>query len=242
MLPLVLIPGIQGRWEYMQPTVDALRRSYRVLTFSLGGASALEEDVETVARVLDAAGVSRAVVCGVSFGGAVALTFAATHRDRTLALVLASTPGPGWHLRPHHALYARFPMIFGPLFLLETPWRLRDEIARAIPNRRARWAFKRRVLRTALSAPVSFSRMAARARLLSRADLGRECARIDVPTLVVTGEPALDHVVPAAESSAYSALIPNARSVVMHGTGHIGSVTKPAEFAKLVAEFCGGLE
>ena len=33
--PLVLIPGLQGRWEYLRPAVDALSASFRVLTFSL---------------------------------------------------------------------------------------------------------------------------------------------------------------------------------------------------------------
>ena len=35
--PLVLVPGLQGRWEYMQPGVDELARSFRVITFSLCG-------------------------------------------------------------------------------------------------------------------------------------------------------------------------------------------------------------
>jgi hypothetical protein len=34
--PLVLIPGLQGRWEYLRPAVDALSVFFRVLTFSLG--------------------------------------------------------------------------------------------------------------------------------------------------------------------------------------------------------------
>ena len=33
--PLVLIPGLQGRWEYVRPTVDALSQYFRVLSFSL---------------------------------------------------------------------------------------------------------------------------------------------------------------------------------------------------------------
>ncbi len=33
--PLVLIPGIQGRWEYLRPAIDALSRTFRVLTFPL---------------------------------------------------------------------------------------------------------------------------------------------------------------------------------------------------------------
>ena len=33
--PVVLVPGIQGRWEWMRPAVDALAARCRVLTFSL---------------------------------------------------------------------------------------------------------------------------------------------------------------------------------------------------------------
>ena len=33
--PLVLIPGLQGRWEYLRPTIDALGDVYRVVTFPL---------------------------------------------------------------------------------------------------------------------------------------------------------------------------------------------------------------
>ena len=33
--PIVLIPGLQGRWEWMRPAVDALARHHRVITFSL---------------------------------------------------------------------------------------------------------------------------------------------------------------------------------------------------------------
>ena len=33
--PLVVIPGIQGRWEYATATVDALARHFKVITFSL---------------------------------------------------------------------------------------------------------------------------------------------------------------------------------------------------------------
>ena len=33
--PIVLIPGLQGRWEWMRPAVDALAKHHRVITFSL---------------------------------------------------------------------------------------------------------------------------------------------------------------------------------------------------------------
>ena len=32
---LVLVPGLQGRWEYVRPAVEALARYFTVVTFSL---------------------------------------------------------------------------------------------------------------------------------------------------------------------------------------------------------------
>lgn len=234
---LVLIPGIQGRWEYMRPAVEALSAHFRVLTWSLGDANSLDDYVDQVARTLDDNHVDRAVICGVSFGGLIALRFAAVHSERTAALVLASTPQPQLHLRRRHQLYTRLPWIFGPLFLAEAPWRLRAEIAAALPDVRARWRFKSAGLRTLFSAPLSFSRMAARGRLISTTDLRADCSRVAASTLVVTGERQLDHVVPVDGASEYARLIPGARSVVLERTGHLGSITRPQAFAAVVAEF-----
>src|SRR5690348_8144786 len=111
---LVLIPGIQGRWEFMQPTVDALSRDFRVLTFSLrNDARSLDDYAAQVSDILDGSGVDRAVIVGVSFGGLVALRFAAQHPARTRALVLASAPAPRLQLRRRHTWYVRLPLIFG---------------------------------------------------------------------------------------------------------------------------------
>jgi pimeloyl-ACP methyl ester carboxylesterase len=240
VLPLVLIPGIQGRWEYMRGTVDALSAHFRVLTFSLRG-NTVEDYTGQVSRILDEHHLDRAVVCGVSFGGLVALRFAAAFPERTIALVMVSTPAPGWHLRPRHKLYARLPWIFGPLFLAETPWRLRAEMSAALPDWRARWAFNRAALRTFVSAPVPLSAMAARARLIERLDMRADCAQVSTPTLVVTGEPELDHVVPAERSSEYVQLISGARGAILERTGHTGTMTRPDAFAEMVREFVRNL-
>jgi pimeloyl-ACP methyl ester carboxylesterase len=197
----------------------------------------MEDYVAQVTRTLDEHHVERAVVCGVSFGGLVALRFAAVSPQRTTALVMASPPGPGWHLRPRHRMYARLPWIFGPLFLAETPWRLRAEMSVALPGWRARWDFNRRALRTFMSAPVSPAAMAVRARLIETLDTRADCTRISAPTLVITGEQHLDHVVPAEGSSEFVRLIAGARGAVLERTGHAGTMTRPAAFAAAVREF-----
>ena len=234
--PLVLIPGLQGRWEYMRPTVDALSASFRVLTFSLGSGD-LNGYARTVAAMMTEARVERATICGVSFGGLIAVRFAALNPSRCDALILASTPQPKLRLRRRHQVYMRAPWILGPLFLAETPFRLRPEIRAAMPDAHARRRFSWRSLRTVLGAPVSLSQMAARAKMISADDVTADCARITAPTLVVTGERALDHVVPVEGSSEYLRLIPGARAAVLERTGHLGSITRPEAFTAIVRAF-----
>lgn len=236
---LVLIPGLQGRWEYMRPAVEALSASFRVLTFSLGSGD-LDGYARAVAAVMSEAQVERATICGVSFGGLVAVRFAAAFASRCEALILASTPRPRLRLRPRHALYLRAPWLFGPIFLAETPFRLRPEVVAAIPDAKARRRFALRMLRTALGAPVSLSKMARRARMIATEDVTPDCAGITAPTLVVTGEPHLDHVVPVEGSSEYLRLIANARATVIERTGHLGTITRPEAFTAIVRAFIEG--
>ena len=239
--PLVLIPGLQGRWEYMRPAVDALSACFRVLTFSLD-ADDLDGYAEQVASALSEKGIERAAICGVSFGGLIAVRFAAQHPARCSALILASTPQPAMRLRRRHQMYLRAPWIFGPIFLAESPLRLRPEICAAIPDPRARLRFAMTGLRTLLSSPVSLSRMAARARLVTGVDTA-DCERITAPTLIITGERGFDHVVPVGGSSEYTRRIRNARAVVLERTGHLGTITRPEAFTDIVREFvCSGAD
>ena len=245
--PLVLIPGIQGRWEYVRPTMHALSRAFRVITFPLCGepssglrferSRAFDNYVRQVVAALDELRVERATICGISFGGLIALAFAAAYPGRTSALILTSTPGPTWRLRKRHTLYARLPWIFGPLFLAEAPRRLRHELATAFPDRQARRRFVRSQLRVLVTSPLSLARMGERALMISTADLVAEAARIAVPTLIVRGERGLDHVIPAEDSLDYLRLITGARSFVLERTGHLGSITRPDAFATVVRDF-----
>jgi pimeloyl-ACP methyl ester carboxylesterase len=243
--PLVFVPGIQGRWEYSRATVLALSRYYRVITFSLGdergngapSASPMDVLAEQVDTALGQAGVASAPIVGVSFGALVALRFAATRPARTRALVMLSAPGPRWHLRKRHDFYARFPWIFGPVFLAESPFRLRREVRAALPDARTRRAFALAQVRTLVGAPPSLSRMAARARMIGSYDRADDCRRVAAPTLVVHGEPGLDHVTGTGGTAEYARLIANARSVSLERTGHLGSMTRAEDCASLVRTF-----
>jgi pimeloyl-ACP methyl ester carboxylesterase len=231
----------------LRPAVDALSSTFRVITFPLCDepSSDLEFDegrglacyVEQVRAALDHYRIDRAIVCGISFGGLIALGFAAAHADRTTALVLASTPGPGWHLRRRHEIYARMPPPFGPLFLAETPGR--DPVRERFEQFGALDSLAlRRLTAQDVGGRAAFSRGCRRARMVTTFDAAAACARISAP-LIVTGEPALDHVVSVADSVKCVSLIRGARGVVLERTGHLGSITRPGNFAAIVRDFAG---
>jgi pimeloyl-ACP methyl ester carboxylesterase len=55
--------------------------------------------------------------------------------------------------------------------------------------------------------------------------------------LVVTGEPDLDRVVPVEVSRRTLTHLPSARHVVLPRTGHIGIVTQPDRFCRVMDQF-----
>ncbi len=220
---LVVIPGLPGPWKFVAPAVHALSSRFHVLAMSLGKGD-LDSEAGRVQAALDERHIDRAVICGISFGGLIAARFAASRPERTSALVLVSTPGPGARLRPHHRVYARFPRLLGPLFMVETPLRLWREL---------HWS----QVTALLTSRISFVAMARRALLIESADVADDCRRIQAPTLVVTGDAKYDHVVPVESTLGFLTAIPGSTHVTLEGTGHLGSVTRADRFARIVTEF-----
>jgi pimeloyl-ACP methyl ester carboxylesterase len=240
--PLVLIPGIQGRWEWMVPTIDALASRHRVLTFSLNdsaGRSAFADWLASIDALIDQTGGTRAALVGVSFGALAAALYAARRPDRVAALILVSPPAPGWRLDPQSEGYARRPRAALPLFAFRSICRLTPEIIASFPTWRGRLGFAATYLFRAMRWPVSPRRMAAWLFEWMQTDIESDCRHIRVPTLIVTGEPRLDRVVAVSSSLEYLTLVPGARHSTLAGTGHVGLIAKPREFAAIVDRFLG---
>jgi pimeloyl-ACP methyl ester carboxylesterase len=243
---VVLMPGIQGRWEWMAPTVDALAARCRVITFSLcdepssgfpcDPALGIANYLTQLDRVLDHVNLDEAVLIGVSYSGPIAAEFALRRRERVKALVLASALPPDWTPNRRARFYLRAPRLLAPLFALDAPARAMREIRAALPTFQERVRFSAGQLSRVSCAYVSPARMACRVRWNEHYQFG-DPARIDQPVLVITGEDGLYRVVPPALTRRYVAAVADARHVVLRGTGHLGLVTKPADFAALVCDF-----
>ncbi len=241
--PLVLVPGIQGRWEWMGPAVDALSKTHTVMTFSLGdveGPGLFDRWADKIDALLGRIGQSRAVIAGVSFGGLVASYYAATRPQRTACLVLVSAPSPSWRLDAQSAAYVRYPRLALPFFASRAIRRLLPEVTTSIQGVRGRARFCAGYALRSVRFPVSPRQMAEVVHEWERTNLEPVARAVTAPTLVVTGEERLDRVVPVENSREYLRLIPGARLVTLAGTGHVGCLSKPDEFAAIVAEFAAG--
>jgi 3-oxoadipate enol-lactonase len=192
--------------------------------------------VEQVREALDVVGIDRATICGVSYGGLVAAAFAARHPDRVASLALVSAIPPSWTPNTRLAFFLRAPRLLTPLFLIGS-LRLYREIAAATPGTASRVRSAASHAWRALTHMFSPSRMARRVHLLESLDLSRELAGLTVPTLIITGEPDLDRVVPVQSTLQYARLWPHAQVATLERTGHLGLTTRPEAFAELLVRF-----
>ncbi|HUR20604.1 MAG TPA: alpha/beta hydrolase [Vicinamibacterales bacterium] len=240
-LPLVIIPGIQGRWEWMRPAIDALRQEHEVSSFSLneedGTGDPFEQWIGMIHDRVERSGSDRVVLIGVSFGGLVAVRYAARHPERVAALILVSTPSPGYRLSELDEGMVRNPIAKLPRFAMRGVRRLAPEIVAAKDTWRERLAFSASVGFQVVFKPAAPRQMARWVRAWQASDIASECARITAPTHLITGEPRLDRVVPVQSTLHYLTLIPGATFSRLARTGHIGLVSRPQDFSTLVNEF-----
>jgi 3-oxoadipate enol-lactonase len=245
--PLIVIPGVQGRWEWMRPAIVALQRRCRTITYTLSGdfGSGTSPDpslgfdafVQQLDEVFERAKLSRAALCGVSYGGLIALRYAATRPERVTALVFTSSPAPGWRPSRHQSRYANNPWLLTPLFMVAAPFRMWPEIVRAIPDRRRRVSFAIAQGMRVLLAPIVPSQLARRVHVVEAANFHGDCERVAAPALIVTGEEELDKVVPVSSTRRYQSLLRDTRYEQMTDTGHLGLITQPERFAGIVGGF-----
>lgn len=212
------------------------------MTFSLTGREDAKGDAfaawsARLEAVLASDGGEPGVVIGHSFGGLVALEYAATQPHRVSALVLASAPSPRMPLDRRQQLYVRHPYLTLPLFVAQATVKLAPEMRAARPTWAGRVAVAAAQLARVVRAPIPPGQMARWVRAWQARDLISACAGVTAPTLVLTGEPELDRVVPVESSREYLTLLRHARHVTLPGTGHLGLLTEPEAWSDVVRTF-----
>jgi 3-oxoadipate enol-lactonase len=178
---------------------------------------------------MDALGIKRAHVCGLSLGGVIAIAIHHSAPERCTSLILADTfavhpDGQGIYDRSVAAseqmselAAARTPVLLAPGASEDLHQEVRETMARIDPE-----AF----------------RIGAEAVWL--ADQRDRVAAIQVPTLVLVGDQ--DTVTPPDLSHELADAIPGAELHILAGAGHLANVERPSDFNRLVEEFLAPLE
>ncbi len=239
--PLVFLhafPLNAAMWEPQKAAVG----SRKTLTPSFPGfggrplaAPELDRFAAAVIGDMDATGIRRAVVVGLSMGGYVAFRLHATAPERVAGLVLADTRAgadddAARARRTDQASRSRksgvdwldetlLPMLVGETTRREKPGVVADVrtmIAQADPEGVAR----------ALEA------------MRDRPDSAPQLSTIEVPVMVLVGEE--DTLTPVGEAEVICRSVPNGRLTVLPRAGHLSNLETPDRFNEALLSFLGG--
>lgn len=219
---VVCIHGCAGNVEQWSHQISHLAQSYRVIAPDLRGhgqsevpqsAYSLEEFLWDFTQMLTQLKVEEPfILMAHSFGGPIAITFAATQPQRVSKLVLLAT-GPEMHLNPLHEFIVKLPL---PLGSLE---RLRPLV---MPKSYAPVSVIQRVL----------------AGTLFRWNGYKVLPDVQTPTLIIAGQ--WDFIAPVSQAEATHKLLPNSRLEVVRYTRHLPHLERPDAVNRLVDRFLSG--
>jgi pimeloyl-ACP methyl ester carboxylesterase len=233
--PAILLSHGYGATSRMwDGQVAAFAARYRVILWDMRGHDqsgnptdpALYSQALTVgdmAAVLDACGVERAIIGGLSLGGVMSLAFHLAHPERVRALLLCDT-GPGFR-NPE----------------ARRQWNERAEARARDLETRGLVAALGGGAETRLGRHRSAIGLAGAARgMLAQEDsrLIDSLPRIAVPTLVLVGSEDKNFL---AAADYMAAKIPGAQKVVIPGAGHAANLDQPEAFNRAVSAFLAGL-
>ena len=206
------LPGFDGSDPVDEPSIDAY-----------------------AARVVDelaSAGVTKAVIGGLSLGGYVALAIHRSHPALVAGLILADTRSTA---DSADALKARRHM----LEMLDSggPSAVANDVLPKLlgaTTRREHPEVVARCRERIVQQPAAAIAGAVRA-MMTRPDATPGLARIDVPTLVLVGDE--DTITPPTEAEALQRGIRGARLARIPRAGHLSSLENPEAFNAAVSEF-----
>jgi pimeloyl-ACP methyl ester carboxylesterase len=239
--PLLLVHGWPETkriwWRNIGPLAEA---GFEVIAPDLRGFGestvappySMDQYADDVARLLDALGIDRAVMGGVSMGGYITFALWRRHRDRLRGLILIDTRAGA---DSEEARAKRQEMIEAV--------RVRGSAAAAEAmidamigkTTRERQPGLTDFMRAMMAAAPADGVIGALGALASRPDSGPTLATIDVPTLIVVGQE--DALTPPRESDAMCAAIVGSRLEILPGAGHVSNVEQPAAFNRVVSGF-----
>lgn len=237
--PLLLLHAFPLDRTMWQPQLAALAECARVIAPDFPGFGespvapfSIEGAADTMAEFLSALDIKKAVVCGLSMGGYVALALARKHAHRLTGLILADTRAgvDDTNTKANRTKSITVANEKGTAALFEgmLPKVLSDSTRGAKPEVVER-------VKTIAAKQPSASAAAALAALRDRPDANAGLKNIAVPTLVIVGE--FDAVTPPLSAANLAAQICGSELSYIPGAGHLSNVENPDAFNAAVRGF-----
>ncbi|UAJ09657.1 alpha/beta hydrolase [Polymorphobacter megasporae] len=252
-VPLVLLHGSNASLHTWEPWVARLGDRFRIISFDLpahgltGPAPDGQYSQSAYAKVLAAVvanrRLTRFVLAGNSMGGGVAARYAADHPDRIAGLILVDASGAlypeGARDTPLALRIARAPIIRDIASSITPRSLIAASFAGAVSNKAVMtpamidryWE----LLRYPGNRAATLDRFAQGYSSVSPADL----ARIDAPVLILWGRD--DRFIPVASAAYFAANLPQSRTIIYDGIGHLPMEEMPDRSAADVGGFIAGL-
>lgn len=235
--PLVLIPGLAGGIDLIQPLIHALSNRFRVFAIQMRGETdcfalrrrfSLDELAADVDEFVRWRGLERPALVGVSFGGLVALASAANHPGRFCGL---GVQGVG--VRYQTSLIQRIASMVLSSYPLPGDCPFVNQFFNLLfghkPTERQFEHATQRCWQTDQSI------MAYRLSLLRRFDIDRVLPRLATPTLIVSGSK--DMIVSDANATGLVRRLPHGSRHVIPRAGHLAPVSHAGPVADALARF-----
>ena len=228
--PMLMIMGLGASLDWWHRTLPVVSRHYRAILFDNRGVGRSDQPpgpytiaqmAADAAAVLDAAGIHRAHVFGVSMGGIIAQEFVLQYPERVHGLILGGTACDGLQairadpeaskllvMRPQMTMDEALEASVSILYDAGT---LRAKIEEDFVVRRRRYP----------TAPACTAQMQAVFAWQSYDRL----PQVTSPTLVIHGES--DRLVPPANGELIASRIPGAKLVLLPHAGHLFTTDQP---------------
>ena len=247
--PILFVHEFAGDCRSWEPQVRHFSRRYRCIAYNARGyppsdvppspdSYSQQREREDVRCVLDALGLARAHVVGLSMGAFATLHFGMAYSERALSLVTAGV-GSG----AHKDEYARFQadsranaktmLERGMAHFAASYGENATRVTMKAKDPRGFAEFQRHLAEHSAQGSAN-TMLGYQARRPSLYDLTAEMARITAPLLVIAGDEDPSTIEP---SLLIKRTVPGAALAVVPRTGHMINLEEPALFNRLVEDF-----
>lgn len=236
--PLVLVPGLAGGYGLLGPVARLLAKHFRVISYQLRGEDdcfalrrpfGLTDLVNDLAEFLDWHFLESPIILGVSFGGCLALEFAARYPHRLQQLIVQ---GVGSKFERNLLQQVAGMVLSGYPLPTDSPFvnQFFNLLFGGKHHQKEQFHF---VTRQCWKTDQCV--MAHRFRLVEKFNMEHRLNRIRVPSLILAGD--RDLLVSPGSLEKLHQGIPDSHLVNLEGAGHLGFVTQPERVAEEVQNF-----